>query len=122
MKKINSYIKLMRPHHYIKNFLIFLPIVFSKNILNSNYIIPTIIGFISFCLICSVVYIFNDIMDVENDRKHEKKKYRPIASKQISIKNAYLFAGVLFIISIGLNMYIQRFNDILYFTFYIFSN
>ena len=122
MKKINSYIKLMRPHHYIKNLLIFLPIIFSKNVLNSNYIIPTFIGFISFCLISSVVYIFNDIMDVENDRKHEKKKYRPIASKQISIKNAYLFAVILFVISISLNIYIKRFNHILYFTFNIFDN
>ena len=122
MKKIKSYIKLMRPHHYIKNFLIFLPIIFSRNVLNTKYLIPTIVGLISFCLISSVVYIFNDIMDVENDRKHEKKKYRPIASGQVTIKNASLLAIVLFVISICLNIYIKRTNYIIFVTFYIYNN
>ena len=107
MKKIISYIKLMRPHHYIKNVLIFLPIIFSKNIFNWEILKTTLIGCISFSLMASIVYILNDILDVEADRKHEKKKFRPIASGAVSIKGAIILAVILFIISIALNWLIK---------------
>lgn len=107
MKKILSYIKLMRPHHYIKNILIFLPIIFSKNIFNWGVLKNTLIGVVAFSLMSSIVYIINDIMDVEADKKHEKKKYRPIASGAVSIKSAIILAVVLFAISIVLNWYIK---------------
>ena len=104
MKKIISYIKLMRIHHYIKNLLIFLPIIFSKNIFNFQLMKTTIIGAIAFSLMASIVYIINDINDIDIDKNHEKKKFRPIASGEISIKNAYIFAIILFIITIILNI------------------
>jgi len=107
---MKNYIKLMRCKHYIKNFLIFLPIVFGKQIFNMKALIPTIIGTISFCLVSSIVYIVNDIMDVEADRKHEKKKNRPIASGAVSIKNAYILVGVLAVIAIVLNIVIVNNN------------
>lgn len=107
MKKIISYIKLMRPHHYIKNILIFLPLVFSKNIGNVDMLLTTIIGAVAFSLMSSIVYILNDIMDVEADRKHEKKKNRPIASGAVHIKGAVILGIVLFIISILLNWYLK---------------
>ncbi len=107
MRKINPFIKLIRPHHYIKNLLILLPIIFSKNMLNISLLKNTIIGITAFSLMASVVYIINDIMDVEADRKHEKKKFRPIACGEISIKSACIMAGILFVISIGLNFYIK---------------
>jgi len=59
-----KYIELMRPKHYIKNVLIFLPIIFSGKIfLGEVNWVQLIIGFIVFCLISSVVYIINDIID-----------------------------------------------------------
>ena len=97
----------MRCNHYIKNVLIFLPINFSKNIFNMELLKITIIGTIAFCLMSSIVYIINDILDVEADRKNEKKKFRPIASGQISIKSAYILLIVLLFISISLNLYIK---------------
>jgi len=107
MKKILSYIKIMRPHHYIKNVLILLPIIFSKNIFNWELLKNTIVGVIAFSLMSSIVYIINDIMDVESDRKHEKKKFRPIASGEVSVRNAIILAVILFAISILLNWYIE---------------
>ena len=107
MKKILSYIKLMRPHHYIKNILILLPIIFSKNIFNWNILKTSIISVVAFSLMSSIVYILNDIMDVEADKKHEKKKFRPIASGAVSIKSAIVLAVILFVISILLNWYIR---------------
>lgn len=107
MKKIVNYIKLMRVKHYIKNILIFLPIVFSKNIFNIEILTNTIIGAISFSLMSSIVYIINDIIDIESDKKHQKKKFRPIASGNISIKEAYIIAIILLIISSLLNIHIK---------------
>ena len=107
MKNILSYLKLMRPHHYIKNVLILLPIIFSKNIFNWGLLKNTIIGVVAFSLMSSIVYILNDIMDVEADRKHEKKKFRPIASGAVSVRSAVVLAVILFAISILLNWYIK---------------
>lgn len=107
MKKIMSYIKLMRIQHYIKNILIFLPIIFSKNMFQLELLKNTIIGAIAFSLMSSIVYIINDIMDVEADKKHEKKKFRPIAAGEISIKQAYIVVVMLLIISTTLNLIIK---------------
>ncbi len=95
MKKILSYIKLMRPKHYIKNALIFLPLFFSGQITNVNLLIKCIIAFVSFSLCASSIYIINDIKDVEKDRLHPKKRLRPIASGDVSkVEAIVLFVSV----------------------------
>ncbi len=122
MDKIKAYIKLMRPKHYIKNLLIFLPIIFAKNLFNIELMKVTLIGVIAFSLMSSIVYIINDINDVEEDRKHETKKKRPIASGNVDIKNAYILAIILFLVTILLNGYIQlqglNENKLTYIIFY----
>ena len=117
MKNVKEYVKLMRPHHYIKNILIFLPIIFSKNLRNTALLKNAIIGTIAFCLMASCVYIINDIKDVELDRKHEKKKNRPIASGRVSIKGAVVLGVILIALSIALNICIGL-NPVMYIIFY----
>ena len=95
-----DYIRLMRPKHYIKNFLIFLPLIFSGLFLNFNNLIKTSEGFLLFCLTTSIIYIINDINDKEKDKKHITKKNRPIASGRVSVKNAVMEIVVLFIITV----------------------
>ncbi len=107
MSKILNYIKLMRVKHYIKNFLIFLPIIFSLNFYNINLLIKVLIGFLLYGLTCSIAYIFNDIQDVEKDKKHPKKCKRPIASGKVSKIEAYILALVLLIIVIIINIVAQ---------------
>lgn len=102
---MKNYIKLMRPKHYIKNFLIFFPVVFSGNLFDYNYLVSVSLGFIAFCLSASIVYIINDIKDKEKDKLHEKKKNRPIASGKVSIKNAILLTIFLFFASLGTNIW-----------------
>lgn len=95
-----DYLKLMRIKHYIKNFLIFLPLFFSKEIINDiNKLLYVFIGFLSFCFISSIVYIINDIFDAPNDRLHETKKSRPIASGKVSVKNAIVLIIILIFLS-----------------------
>ena len=68
-----DYIKLLRVKHYIKNLLIFIPLMFSGMLFEKNNLLITFVGFICFCFIASSIYIINDIRDKEKDRKHKTK-------------------------------------------------
>ena len=96
----------MRVKHYLKNILIFLPIIFSCQIFQLSKLLLCIIAFFSFSFLSSSIYCINDIMDIEKDKKHIVKKKRPIASGNISKKEATIFALILIIFSIALNILI----------------
>ncbi|MDR1002266.1 MAG: decaprenyl-phosphate phosphoribosyltransferase [Oscillospiraceae bacterium] len=102
---MKKYIKLMRVHHYIKNILILLPLIFSGQLFATDLVLKTVLGFFSFSLLSSVVYIVNDTKDAKSDRLHSTKKNRPIASGQVKIHSAVILACVLFIISIAVNYF-----------------
>lgn len=99
MKKLKDYYQLLRVKHYLKNLLIFLPLFFGNKLYNSYLFKNTFFSFIIFCLLTSIIYIINDINDVEKDRKHPTKCKRPIASGNVSINEARL---VIFVISSGI--------------------
>lgn len=92
---MKDYIKLIRVKHWLKNGLVFLPLFFSLNLFNWNMVLTCFIAFICFSLSASIVYVINDINDVDKDRKHPVKKNRPLASGAISIKMAYVTIAVL---------------------------
>lgn len=92
-----KYLKLMRVKHYLKNFLIFLPIIFSKNFFDLDILIKTIVGFVAFSIVSSIIYILNDLKDIEKDKKHPIKKNRPLASGAVSKKSAIFLMIILFI-------------------------
>lgn len=71
---VPSIIKLMRPKQWIKNLFVLGPLIFSISFLEPRKIGLSLIAFVLFCLISSTVYIMNDIVDVEKDRIHPKKK------------------------------------------------
>lgn len=103
---MKKYIQLLRVQHWLKNILIFLPLIFSKNLFNVNDLIMVLVGSIAFSFIASIVYINNDIHDIENDRKHSKKKKRPLASGKVSVKTAIIYEVVLGLFSILLLMFL----------------
>lgn len=102
----NSYIKLMRPFHWVKNLLLFVPIFFSGELTNPTKLFYLLIGFIAFSFVASSVYVLNDIRDVDKDRLHPKKKYRPIASGAVSIRHAYGLLALLLVISFLLLLFL----------------
>ncbi len=124
MNNIKEYLKLFRVKQYIKNFLIFIPCFFANNILSLqlNEWILLLIGFIAFSFTSSIIYIINDINDVEHDRKNEFKKNRPIASGKISLKNAYISIIVLFIINIVLLFFLKQKEAIIILFLYFILN
>ncbi len=78
--------------------MIFIPIIFAKEVFNINMLRNTFLAFVGFCLIASFTYIINDIIDAPKDRLHPKKKNRPIAKGDISIKMAVFIAILVFLI------------------------
>lgn len=95
---MKDYLKLIRIKHWLKNGLVFLPIFFSLNILNKGMLLTSILAFFIFCITSSIVYVINDIEDVEKDKLHPIKKNRPLASGRISISEAKVLRGVLIIL------------------------
>lgn len=101
---MKNIIKLMRVKHWLKNGLIFLPIVFAKELFNIDILLKAIPGFFAFCFLSSSIYILNDVCDKEKDKNHPTKKMRPIASGKVPLKVAYGLMGVLFLGACGLNI------------------
>lgn len=113
--QIKSYINLVRPKHWLKNILVFVPLLYAHNLTKPNLLFLTIQCFVSFCLISSVIYIINDIADVEKDRQHLVKCKRPIAAGQLSIKGAIAAAVILSVLGFFLSIF--GFNSYLTFIF-----
>lgn len=98
---IKGIIQLIRPKQWIKNSFIFAAIIFSGNFLNLRMLSSNLLTFLLFCLTSSSVYILNDIVDIDKDRCHPKKKYRPLPSGKVSVKSAVI-VDILIIISVAL--------------------
>lgn len=88
-------IKQMRPEQWVKNAFVIAPLVFSKNLTHPTIILSAVGGFGVFCLLASGIYTMNDLVDVEQDRIHPKKRFRPIASGRVPVWAGKILAGVL---------------------------
>ncbi|MDO9266595.1 MAG: UbiA prenyltransferase family protein [Sulfurimonas sp.] len=96
-------LKLFRVHQYIKNLFIFMPLLFSFSYSNLDNNLNSLIAFILFSILASSIYIFNDLMDINEDRAHPTKKYRPLASGKVSPKSAKMLILLLSLSSLGIS-------------------
>lgn len=92
-KTLIAILKTMRPEQWTKNLLVFAGLIFAQHLFEVTPILKTIAAFGVFCLLSSVVYLVNDIKDVESDRAHPLKRKRPIASGDLPISTATLCAA-----------------------------
>jgi len=83
-KHLVDALRAMRPHQWVKNILIFAPLILSFQLLNLNSIFNDILAFLAFSLTASGLYIVNDLLDIEADRAHPIKRNRPFASGRLS--------------------------------------
>lgn len=97
---IGVWLKQIRIHQWLKNLLIFVPLIVSGVFVNFNDVTTTVLAFFAFSLLASSTYILNDLLDIESDRAHSVKKYRPLAAGTISIKDGVTVGVVLFLTSI----------------------
>lgn len=97
---LKEYITLMRPKQYLKNIFVFAPLFFALPIGKPEPLLNALTAFIVFSMMASAVYILNDYCDMENDRLHPKKKFRPLASGKVSGAGALLLMAGLMLISV----------------------
>lgn len=119
--KILKLIELCRPKQWIKNLFVFAPILFAGRLLEFPLLLTNILAFIAFCGISSSIYVLNDIIDVESDRAHRKKRYRPIAAGDVSILQAKMLFGILLILTAVICLKLN-FLFILTIIFYFINN
>lgn len=86
-----TYLWALRPHQWLKNLLVFVPMLVSYQ-LNAGTFAQTLLAFVSFCLIASSAYLFNDLLDLSADRAHPRKQRRPLASGTLPISHGTLLA------------------------------
>lgn len=98
------YIMLMRPHHWIKNLFLFLPLFFAGDMFNIHALLNTGIGFMAFSFIASSIYIINDYKDIEADKKHPEKCNRPLASGAVSKPTAIVLLVFCFLAGAGISI------------------
>ncbi|MDA8345359.1 MAG: decaprenyl-phosphate phosphoribosyltransferase [Thermaerobacter sp.] len=97
--------RLMRPRQWIKNLLIFAPLMFTDRFLHVGSWSPVITTFLAFCLLSSAVYVANDWRDRDEDRLHPKKRLRPLASGLVSLRTAGMLLSVLVMVGLALALY-----------------
>ncbi len=93
--------KSLRPQQWIKNLFIFAPIIFSRHFLERPLVLKTAAAFAAFCLVSSAHYIFNDIRDLEEDRRHPIKSKRPLAAGRLKKGPAVAALLVLAVAGLG---------------------
>ena len=99
---MGSLIKLLRPHQWLKNLILFFPPFLGGVLLQPGMLQKGAIPFVSFCLASSFTYILNDILDCERDRLHPRKRQRAIASGAISVFAALVISVILLLPALGL--------------------
>ena len=105
--KILETIKLIRPKQFIKNLFVMAPIFFSGLIFDFELLISCLLAFVLFSIAASSIYILNDIIDINEDKKHPEKKFRPIASGAISIKIAKIYFIVFMLFALVGSYYVS---------------
>lgn len=101
-------IKQLRIKQWIKNLLIFAPLLFSFNLFNTTDLLYSVYTFISYSFLASFVYIINDIKDIDADKIHPTKKNRPLASGKLKLSSAYILALICLIIATSFSVLIHK--------------
>jgi 4-hydroxybenzoate polyprenyltransferase len=91
----------MRPRQWIKNVFVLAALVFARQATRSDAAVTALAAFGAFCLVASGIYLVNDCVDIEEDRRHPDKARRPIASGELPVMTAMAVAGILFVASLG---------------------
>jgi 4-hydroxybenzoate polyprenyltransferase len=92
----------MRPRQWFKNIFVFAPLIFDEKLDDPLYLGQTVAGFLLLCLTSGTVYIINDLADIEKDRNHPKKRFRPLAAGELGMRTATVAAFVIPLITLPL--------------------
>jgi len=99
---LGEHLHMLRLHHWLKNLLLFVPLAAAHKMAEADRWPPLVMAFFAFCLCASAVYLANDLLDLESDRRHPRKRARALASGRVPLRRAVLLAPVLLAFSLGL--------------------
>ncbi len=105
---VQSVLKTLRPHQWIKNLIIFVPLLTSHQLNNATLLGDAILAFMAFSLCASSVYVLNDLLDLDADRHHPTKKLRPFAAGDLSLPAGFVLVFLLLAVSGGLALLLPR--------------
>ncbi len=103
----------LRPKQWTKNGLLFIGLIFSLNLGRQDLVLLSAAGFLAFCALSSGVYLLNDVVDVEKDRSHPRKRHRPIAAGRVPVQLAVVTALVLLGLALPAGFAINAFFGLL---------
>ncbi len=108
-RPLKALIRATRPHQWLKNMLVFVPLVLAHRIDQSQYLQQAILAFIAFSMCASSVYILNDLLDLAADRQHPSKRFRPFAAGDLSIVTGVIAMVVLLLLSLLVSLLLPPF-------------
>jgi 4-hydroxybenzoate polyprenyltransferase len=99
--------KALRIHQWVKNILLFVPLFTSHQFTDKSLVLTSVLAFITFGICASATYLINDLSDLDSDRNHWKKKFRPLAAGTLSIRKSIFIIGVALPISWALALFVS---------------
>lgn len=102
MGGLHQYLKLLRPHQWVKSGFVFVGLLFGHAWHDTELVMQVVLAATAFALAASAIYVVNDLSDRERDREHPKKRHRPLASGAVSVTQALLLAGACLVASLML--------------------
>lgn len=99
MTYMNNILKLIRPHQWLKNVFVLIPMFFGGSLLDPEDIRASLLTFLAYSFVASSVYCFNDINDIEADHRHPVKCKRPLASGAVSMGTAWMLMALMFVLA-----------------------
>ncbi len=113
------YLRLLRAHQWLKNLILFFPPFLAGSIFHSEVVVKGLSAFLVFCLASSSGYIFNDLIDLEHDRLHPRKKHRPLAAGTFSVTIAVASAVFLLCVAVSVTAFLLSLQFLFFLLFYL---
>ncbi len=104
---LKSFIRALRPHQWIKNLILFIPVLTAHQLDNQATVVHAGLAFIAFCLAASAVYLLNDLLDLDADRHHATKRNRPFASGDLPLQYGLVGTPLLLLAALGLSFFLS---------------
>ncbi len=101
---LKSFVKALRPHQWIKNLILFIPVLTAHRLEDKTTLLQASFAFIAFSLAASAVYLLNDLLDLDSDRHHATKRNRPFASGDLPLQFGLVGAPLLLLIALGISL------------------
>jgi 4-hydroxybenzoate polyprenyltransferase len=100
--RARAFLRAMRPHQWLKNLLVLVPLLTSFRVDEMPALLDAALAFVSFSLAASSGYLLNDLLDLSADRRHPRKRLRPFAAGELSVRSGFAAAALLFVVSIAI--------------------